>query len=385
MNEGENRTGAVPVGRGMDRRHFLRGGSAALLGLTPLGAVRRPEEINCIFLFLVGGPSQLDTWDMKPEAPAHIRGPYRPIKTNVSGIEISEVFPRMARQADKYALIRSVYHKAAAVHDTGHQMMQTGRLFQEGVEHPHAGCALGKFKGARGAAPAHVVLPHPIGNTGGNLSHGQGAGVLGAEHDPVFLRTDQFDLRREPDRVRRDYGLNSFGQSCLMARRLVEAGTRFVTVNMFETVFDQITWDIHGSRPFSPIGCYRESVGPMFDMAFSSLLEDLSQRGMLQSTLVVATGEFGRTPHINPLGGRDHWPSCWTMLMAGGGVRGGQVIGSSDRIGAEPKDRPVTPAEIVATIYHALGLPLSTELGGCEGRPVRLVEPGVEPVRELFA
>ncbi len=135
--------------------------------------------------------------------------------------------------------------------------------------------------------------------------------------------------------------MNRFGQSCLLARRLIEAGVRFVTVNMFETVFDEITWDIHGSKPFSPISCYRDLVGPMFDMAYSSLLEDLDRRGLLKNTMVVAMGEFGRTPKVNPAGGRDHWPQCWTMLMAGGPFKGGQVIGASDEIGGAPKIVPL--------------------------------------------
>jgi hypothetical protein len=195
---------------------------------------------------------------------------------------------------------------------------------------------------------------------------------------------EAFELHKEPDQVREKYGLNRFGQSCLLARRLVEAGVRFCTVNMFETVFDEITWDIHGSKPFSPISCYRDLVGPMFDMAYSSLLEDLKQRGMLENTMVLAMGEFGRTPKINPAGGRDHWPQCWSILMGGGGLKGGQVIGSSDDIGATPKDRPVTPAEVAATIYKGLGISLDLELPGAQGRPIPLVERGVEPIRELF-
>jgi len=294
---------------------------------------------------LVGGPSQLDTWDMKPDAPTSIRGPYKPIKTNVPGIEISENFPRTAQHADKFSLVRSVYHTAAAVHDTGHQMMQTGRLFQGGIEHPHMGCVLTKLKGPKGDVPSHVLLPRPIGNTGGNMPHGQNAGYLGKAYDPFVLNADPsdpnfkvpdmlppdyltalrvdrrrkwremvdksvsafetsqdarlldstfqqaytlmssakareaFELHREPQAVREKYGMNRFGQSCLLARRLIEAGVRFVTVNMFETVFDEITWDIHGSKPFSPISCYRDLVGPMFDMAYASLLSERAGRG----------------------------------------------------------------------------------------------------------
>ncbi len=441
------------------RRDFLHAGSLAALGLSltdwfalrAQAATPPSNDTNCILLMLIGGPSQLDTFDMKPNAPVEIRGPYKPIKTNVPGIEISENFPRVAKHADKFSLVRSMYHTAAAVHDTGHQMMQTGRLFQGGVEHPHYGCVLSKLKGPNGDVPPHVLLPRPIGNTGGNMPHGQSAGYLGKGFDPFVLNADPsdpnfrvpdmlppdyltalrvdrrknwremvdksvsefetsqdarlldstfhqaytlmssakaraaFELYREPEKIREKYGMNRFGQSCLLARRLIEAGVRFVTVNMFETVFDEITWDIHGSKPFSPISCYRDLVGPMFDMAYSSLLEELSERGLLSNTMVVATGEFGRTPKINPAGGRDHWPQCWTMLMGGGPLKGGTVVGSSDEIGGAPRDRPVTPAQIAATVYKGLGIDLAVELPGAQGRPIPLVDRGVEPVRELFA
>ena len=184
---------------------------------------------------------------------------------------------------------------------------------------------------------------------------------------------------------RGQYGRNRFGQSCLLARRLIEAGVRYVTVNMFETVFDEITWDIHGSRPFSPISCYRDLVGPMFDNAFSSLLEDLSQRGLLDNTLVIATGEFGRTPKVNPAGGRDHWPACWSCVFAGGGVQGGKVVGASDDIGGAPKDRPVTPPEFAATVYQLMGLDLETFLPAQQGRIVPFVDDNAQPVKELLA
>jgi hypothetical protein len=444
---------------GLRRRDFLHAGSLGLLGLglsdflalKAQGAVDSSKDVNVIMLFLVGGPSQLDTWDMKPDAPSEIRGPYKPLKTNVPGIEISEIFPRMARHADKWSLVRTLYHTAAAVHDTGHQMMQTGRLFQGGLKHPHMGCVLSKLRGPKGDVPAHVLLPRPIGNTGGNMPHGQDAGYLGKQFDPFVLNADPsqpnfevpdmlppdymsalrvgrrrnwremidesvkqfesvpdaklldttfhqaytlmssekaraaFDLAKESADTRKRYGQNRFGQSCLLAKRLVEAGVRFVTINMFETVFDEITWDIHGSSPFSPIECYSNLVGPMFDNGFTSLIEDLSQTGMLDNTVVLAMGEFGRTPKINPAGGRDHWPACWSMVMGGGGIQGGRVVGESDDIGGTPKSRPTTPAEVAATVFHALGIDLETELPGPQDRPIRVVDHGVEPIMELFA
>jgi hypothetical protein len=444
---------------GVTRRDFLHAGSLAFLGLTmpeflklkAAAAVTSNKDINCIQLMLVGGPSQLDTWDMKPDAPSSIRGPFKPIKTNVSGIQISEIFPRMAKHADKFALLRSVYHTAAAVHDTGCQMMQTGRLFQGGLESPNYGSVLRFQKGANGDMPANVLIPYTIGQLGGNLPHGDTAGFLGKSYDPFVLNADPsdpnfkvpdllppdyisavrvdrrrswreqidqsvkyfeesnqdaklmdatfnqaytlmtsakareaFELTQEPDDVRKRYGMNRFGQGCLLARRLVERGVRFVTLNMFETVFNDITWDIHGSAPFSPISCYSDLVGPMFDNAYSSLLEDLSRLGLLDTTMVLATGEFGRTPRINPAGGRDHWPQCWTVVMAGGGIKGGQVVGASDSIGAAPQDRPVMPAHVAATVYKCLGIPVDMELKTPQGRVVRLVDHGFDPIDELL-
>jgi uncharacterized protein (DUF1501 family) len=442
---------------GLTRRDFLHAGALSALGLTLPGflaaraAAGSPDpDINCIMLFLVGGPSQLDTWDPKPDAPDEVRGPFKAIDTNVSGIRVSEIFPQMARHADKYSLIRSVYHTATAVHDTGHQMMQTGRLFTGGVEHPHVGCVLTYLKGPRADVPPHVLVPKPIGRTGGNLPHGQTAGYLGKQYDPFVLNADPndpkftvpdllppdyissvraerrqklreavdgelaafekqaqakqlddnfnlayrlmssaaareaFALQKEPDAIRDRYGRTRFGQSCLLARRLIERGVRFVTVNMFETVFDEITWDIHGSRPFTDITEMARLVAPNFDQAFSALLEDLSDRGLLSTTMVTALGEFGRTPKINPAGGRDHHPHVWTILLGGGPIRGGRVVGESDELGYAPKSRPVTPGEVAATLYKGLGLDPHRELPGPQNRPLPLAEYTLQPINELF-
>jgi hypothetical protein len=324
---------------------------------------------NCILLMMVGGPSQLDTFDMKPNAPSDIRGPFQPIKTNVPGIEISEIFPRTARHADKFSIIRSVYHTGAAVHDAGHHVMQTGRLFEYDVEHPSFGCVTSKVCGGK-----HVVLPGPIGATGGNMPHGEGAGFLGEAFAPKMLACDD---SAAPAR----YGDNQFGRSCHQALRQVQSGTRFVTVNMFSTVFDELTWDMHGAKPFTPMSAYRNVVGPMFDMAYSSLLEDLARTGLLANTMVIAMGEFGRTPQINAAGGRDHWTQCYSVLAGGGPLRGGTIIGASDAIAAEPKHRPVHPGELAATIYKGMGIGLHTEI-----QPgLAVVEPGINPIAELFA
>jgi uncharacterized protein (DUF1501 family) len=441
---------------GLSRRDFLHAGAIVPLGLTlpalqqAKAAGAKDDDVNCIMLFLVGGPSQLDTWDPKPKAPAEVRGPFQPIKTNISGVEVSEIFPRMAKHADKFSLVRSVYHTATAVHDTGHQMMQTGRLFTGGVEHPHVGCALGYLKGGRGELPAHVLLPKPIGRTGGNLPHGHTAGYLGKPYDPFILNADPnapgfkvpdllppdyisairaerrqklrdavdgatevfeqsaaakqlddnfklayklmssakareaFALEKEPDKTRERYGRTRFGQCCLMARRLIEAGVRFVTVNMFETVFDEVTWDIHGSKPFTDIVQMSKEVAPNFDQAYTALLEDLTERGLLSKTMVVALGEFGRTPKVNPAGGRDHHPGAWSIVMGGGPLKGGQVIGETDEHAYAPKSRPVSPGEVAATIYKGLGLDPHKELPGPQNRPLPLADYNVKPINELF-
>jgi hypothetical protein len=449
--------GSVSLCGGVTRRDFLHVGTLSTLGLSlstmmaqKAAGAARDRDINCIMLFLVGGPSHIDTWDPKPKAPAEVRGPFKPIATTVNGIRISEVFPRMARHADKFSLVRSVFHTATAVHDTGCQMMQTGRLFTGGIEHPHAGCVLGYLKGQRGEVPAHVLLPRPIGRTGGNLPHGQNAGYLGKQYDPFVLNADPndvhfkvpdllppeyisairagrrqkmrqavdgaldsfeknaqakqldnnfqlafrlmsskqarqaFALDKEPAATRDRYGRTRFGQSCLLARRLLEAGVRFVTVNMFETVFDEITWDIHGSKPFTDITEMSRLVAPNFDQAYSTLLEDLKERGLLETTVVAAMGEFGRTPKINPAGGRDHHPGVWTIILGGGPIKGGRVVGESDELGYAPKSRPVTPGEVAATIYKGLGLDPHKELPGPQNRPLPLADYSVQPIKELF-
>ena len=440
---------------GPSRRSFLQAGLLAPLGLSIGGALAAKEsakdtDTNCIMLMLVGGPSQLDTFDMKPNAPAEVRGPFKPIPTKASGVQISEIFPLTAQHTDKFSVLRSVYHTATAVHDTGYQMMQTGRLFTGGIEHPHVGCTLGYLKGGRGELPAHVLIPKPIGRTGGNLPHGHTAGYLGKMHDPFILNADPstpnfkvpdllppeylsanraerrqklrdavessmstfensaaakqmddnfklayklmssakardaFALEKEPSKVRDRYGRTRFGQSCLMARRLIEAGVRFVTVNMFETVFDELTWDIHGSKPFTDITEMSKFIAPNFDQAYSALLEDLAERGLLKTTMVTAMGEFGRTPKINPAGGRDHHPGVWSILMGGGPLKGGQVVGESDELGYAPKTRPITTGEVAATIMQGLGLDYHKELPGPQNRPIPMVDYGIKPISELF-
>ena len=455
-----SRDRALLCGNAAPRRDFLQVGALAAVGLSLPQYVRaaaegrvRPGHDNrsCIMIFNLGGPSHVDLWDMKPEATAEVRGPFKPIRTKSDAFEVSELLPRHAAIADRFSLVRSCRHDGAAVHDAGWQMMQTGRRFTGGIHTPHAGSVAAHLCGRRTDLPPFVVLPQLMGRGGGNLPNGQAGGFLGKALDPFSLQADPsqanfrvpdllppdqiggarldrrrkmrdivdattkafdasedarllddnfhaayrlmtspqaraaFDLAQEPQAVRERYGLNRFGQCCLLARRLVENGVRFVTINTFLTVFDEITWDIHGSKPFTSIEGMKDIVCPMYDQAYSALIEDLGQRGMLDDTLVTGLAEFGRTPKVNPAGGRDHWPQCFTCSFAGGGVKGGRVVGASDTIGGFPAERPVGPGDIVATIFESLGLDHASHLQGPAGRPFALTDFGTEPIRELFA
>ena len=450
--------GTAHTCNGTTRRDFLQVGTLGAAGLSLAGYAAakdkgrvRPghENRSCIMIFNLGAPSQLDTFDMKPDAPAEVRGPFQPIDTT-GDFQISEILPRHAEVAKHFSLVRSTHHTGAAVHDAGWQMMQTGRQFTGGVNTPHAGSVASYLQGRRTDLPPFVVLPETMGRGGGNLPNGQAGGFLGKAHDPFALMADPstpdfqvpdllppdfigearlqrrrslrdlidgtvrafeatenasllddnfqaayrlmtstqardaFDLSKEPQKVRDRYGMNRFGQCCLLARRLVEAGVRFVTINTFLTVFDEITWDIHGSKPFTSIEGMKNIVAPMYDQGYSALISDLDQRGMLDDTLVCTLAEFGRTPKVNPAGGRDHWPQCFSTTFAGGGVQGGRAIGASDTIGAVPADRPTEPGELIATIFHSLGLDLHAEIPGPAGRPFPLVDFGLREVKELF-
>jgi hypothetical protein len=451
---------ALCGGSHLKRREFLQIGALSALGLSlpqylaakEAGAVLPGhDEKACILIFNLGGPSHVDLWDMKPDAPSEVRGPFKPISTNAPEIQISEVLPQHAKIANHFSLVRSCHHDGAAVHDAGWQMMQTGRRFTGGVQTPHMGAVVSHLLGKKGDLPPFVVLPELMGRGGGNLPNGQAGGFLGKAHDPFALMADPskpnfkvpdllppdligavrlerrkkmreivegavrefeasedarlmdanfqsafrlmtseqaraaFDLSKEPDSVRDRYGRNRFGQCCLLARRLVENGVRFVTVNTFLTVFGETTWDIHGSKPFTSIDGMKNIVCPLYDQAYSALIEDLHQRGLLKNTMVAALSEFGRTPKVNPAGGRDHWPQCFTALFAGGGVQGGRVIGKSDPIGGFPVERPVMPGDLVATIFQSLGLNSEAFLPGPSGRPFPLVDLGRQPIRELFS
>lgn len=319
------------------RRDFLSTLPAPFLSTALQGS---PKASSCILLLLVGGPSQIDTWDPKPDAPSGIRGPWKAIRTSVPGVHFTELFPQTARLSHKITTVRSVYHDGPALHEVGAQYLQSG-AFSISDPAPHLGSS----------TRATTVLPGRLGNTGSGQVPNPQAGLN-------TMQPARFDFRGEGQQTIRRYGNDPFGQSCLMARRLVESGTRFVTVNMFPTVFDHPTWDGHGSRPFSTLAHHADHAAPLFDRTYSALIEDLADRGLLSSTLVVASGEFGRTPRINPTGGRDHWAACWTALLAGAGIPEGGTYGSSDDTASEPKDNPVHVAQLAATMAHRLGAPL---------------------------
>jgi hypothetical protein len=449
----------VPTCGGATRRSFLQAGAAGLVGLNlpnffamkAAGAVdeSKAEIKNCITLFLVGSPGHVDTFDMKPDAPADIRGPFKPIQTKATGIRICEHLPMMAKLADRFSLIRSLYHKSAGTHETGQQWMNTGHGFDNGAAHPHAGSVIARVFGQKSALPPSLVLPVKIGNTGGPSSRSQTAAYLGSAHEPFYLESDPakkdfkvanlnpptgqtefrinsrrkllseldniqekvetasttthdtayqrafslisspetrkaFDLSEEKDSLRDRYGRNTFGQSCLLARRMIERGVRFVTVNHFDTVFGISCWDMHadGGSLNSTINDYERHLLPQLDQAYSALLIDLEERGLLKETVVATLSEMGRTPKINGRGGRDHYPPCWTNFLAGGNIKGGRVIGASDKNGSVPLDYPIEPPRVLATIYQGMGIDLdSVMMPGPGSRPIRLIE--AEPIPEL--
>ena len=370
----------------VSRREFLQvsatSSGLALASSSATTAASAPaREMSCVFLLLTGGPSHLETWDPKPDAPAEVRGPFGSITTSVPGIRIGEHLPRLAEQAQRWALIRSVHHTAPPIHETGQQLLQTGRLSRPDREQPHFGAVLSqRFGPRRPGVPPFVILPALLGNTGVSVSHGQSAGFLGMAHEPVVIASVTLPT---PDRDR--YGRTAFGDHCLHACRLVETGVRCVVVNMFDALYDQVTWDCHADRRClrSTLDDYRRTLCPTLDRACAALIDDLQVRGLLESTLVVAAGEFGRTPRVNSAGGRDHWARVWSILFAGGGVRGGRVIGASDKYATEPASRPVRAEDVAATVYRVLGIDPEMRLTTPQGEKITLTD-GC-PVSELFS
>ncbi len=443
---------------GVSRREFLRIGSLGLAGLTmPALFQARAENSparakSVIQLFLWGGPSQHETFDLKPKAPEGVRGEFRPIDTNVPGIRICEHLPQLARRAERYAILRSVTHTGVN-HGTSAYHMLTGHLhFTPGTlrhptpnDYPSVGCAVSRFGRAPADVPAYVSLPSVLHDGDGGEVPGQGPGFLGQRHAAFLVNGDPsqpdfsidtlvlpqdisatrfqertklhaaldrqaealartpaadavdghydrafrllqspkvrqaFDLVDESERTRQRFGWHTFGQSCLLARRLVEAGVPLITVYWNAPHIDDLQhWDTH-KNSFHRL---KNHLLPPYDQAVSALLDDLHQRGLLDETLVVSMGEFGRTPRLNKNAGRDHWGFCQSVLMAGAGVRGGQVYGSSDGSAAYAAELPVSPDDLAATVFDRLGVPLEQELHDTQGRPLPLCRG--KPVVGLF-
>lgn len=439
------------------RRAFLQVGGLGALGLTlgdllalraQAGPDERPSPARAvIMLWLWGGPSHLETFDLKPEAPVEYRGPFEPIATNVPGVQVCELLPGLARRADRFAILRALHHQsndhgvAGTIALTGSiaGAVDLGGQTSGGALQPSTGAIVGRLHRGRTPLPPYVILGNQL-HQGLKRVVGEGGGLLGSTYDPFRLdyepgvglklpdvalpdgvgpdrlsarwdlrqrldaappegrpartldrhyelaRTliasggslEALDVGREPAGVREAYGPHRFGQCCLIARRLVEAGIPFVQVNWSTHVEGPEDagdggWDMH-DRYFQIM---QDRHGWMLDRALSALLDDLESRGLLDSTLVVAVGEFGRTPKINDKAGRDHWNLCYSGLLAGGGIRGGRVVGASDRHGEHPVDRPATPADLGATILDRLGI------GAADLTGLGLVPSG-SPIEELF-
>jgi hypothetical protein len=430
---------------GITRRDALRVAGLAALGLSlrvpvaPGAAAPRKaaKAKSCILLWLDGGPSHLETFDLKPDAPSEVRGPFKPIKTNVTGVQVCELLPNTARVADKLAIVRSVTSPLGE-HALANHYLLTGYKPSPVLEYPSYGSVLAHVRAGRQTLPPYVAVPSyrrtaGSGFLGGNFNPfavgGDPArpnfrvrdlefypGVTakrmerrrsfvaqldglqkqveggGAALDPEFEQAYRlvtspkakkaFDLSEEKAATRARYGPRTLGQSCLLARRLVERGVSFVAV-------DNPGWDTHDGLVLRLKEGYagaKVGVGlvPTFDLALSALVSDLSERGLLDETLVIAMGEFGRTPKLNTSGGRDHWPRAFSVVLAGGGVKGGQVVGASDRVGEAPAERAVTPADLARTIYTLLGVDPTRELHTADGRPVA-VNQGGEVVKGLLA
>jgi uncharacterized protein (DUF1501 family) len=447
---------------GLSRRDLLRAGTLGWLGLSlpellrlqqaQASVAQRPPADACILIFLWGAPSQFETFDPKPEAPAGIRGEFDVRHTSVPGTIVSEYIPLLAQRAHRYAIVRtcmqtSTHHQSAGYEAlTGHPPSRDAvALTATPSDHPNLGSVVARLAPGQNQMPPFVTLPQLISDVG-NLTPGQFAGFLGRQFDPFAVTRDPnanhfridaltprpevpssrlesrrsllaeidqqrrdlsiaaetraldtyldrafrlltgasvqraFDLSREPAGLRDRYGGNSFGQSCLLARRLVEAGVKLVTVFSAQGgKTPQDAWDTHTDN----FRRHKDELLPPMDQGTSALLDDLQQRGLAERTLLVWMGEFGRTPRINAKAGRDHWASCYTILMSGGGIRPGNLHGKSDRHGAFPvRGRVFTPADISATVYHCLGIDHQTELTDALGRPLRITNG--HPMMELF-
>jgi hypothetical protein len=412
----------------LTRRELLQVGGCGLLGLSLPGFLARQAEAatsaplslgrgwgkakSVIFVFLQGGPPHLDLWDPKPDTPDNIRSPFKLIHSKVPGMDFCETLPRLAGCADKYTLLRSVSYSPNGLlnHTAAHYQMLTGytpdKVSPTGQleppspnDYPNVGSNVIRLKPPEQPMLPFVMLPRPL-QESNVIGKAGTAGFLGRAYNEYYDKAFRFilsgrakrafDLNREPIAVRERYGRHTFGQSLLLARRLIEAGTRFVQVNWPAVANgDPMTeaWDCH----YEILKPVRDLHAPKLDSALSSLVQDLDERGMLKDTLVLAIGEFGRSPrkgvstsgNINKPEGRDHWPYCYTALICGGGIASGRVFGKSDVHGSAPVDSPVNPIELLATIYHALGIDPATEVRNHLNQPRPLVD--AKPVLGLFA
>lgn len=441
------------------RRHLLKVGGLGLLGLTMPGLLRAEEWVkgkapkararSIIFLYQFGGPSQLDMFDMKPDAPSGIRSPHQGIPSNLPGVQVNEHLPRVAKVMDKVTLIRSMHHtmknhnSASYYALTGHAPPVDDIRLKDSIDlFPAYGSVVDHLAPVSGAIPTFVAYPHVIRD--GSITPGQHASFLGKVHDPFLFTQDPsasdfslpelslpanlsyerlaqrrelqkvideqsrlleysaaargldayydkalamlnstklreaFNLSAEPEKLRDRYGRHTYGQSCLLARRLVEAGVKFVTVYFDDSIGGQSTsdggWDTHGFNNTRMYPIIEKRHLPITDETLPTFLTDLDERGLLDSTLVVWMGEFGRTPKINENISRDHWPQCYTVLLAGGGVKRGFVYGASDKHGAYPAENPVGPDDLAATMFYLLGIDPQTEVRAVGNRPVLISE-----------
>jgi hypothetical protein len=423
---------------GWSRRDFLKLGALGALGvhwsnylgLAQAGELKAGAAQRGIFVNLGGGPSHLDTFDPKPDAPSELRGEFKPIDTCVPGVQISEMFPKLAACADKFAILRGVSHTLAA-HELGSQYLNTGNRPLPSLQYPGFGAVVSKEISGQPELPSFVAIPNTPQHAGylgtqyaaletnsmpqpgkpfaiRGVSLGKGTALVDIERrrqllddlDQEFRGFEQdrglvegldefskqaysiitssrareaFDVSQEPASVAERFGAHGFGLSCLLALRLVAAGVPFVTVNFGG-------WDMHGDL----FNNFRKGKAAQLDGGLSALLTTLAERGLLESTAVCATGEFGRTPKINPRAGRDHWPRAMCVLLAGGGMRGGQVIGASDEKGMGPAADPITPEQVAASLYHSLGVDYAKEYRTNTGRPLMIVRDGAI-VPQLFS
>jgi hypothetical protein len=428
-----------PASHLVSRRELLRIGGTGFFTLSLAGLLEAEDRAAafpakadaCIILMLNGGPSHLDMWDMKPEAPDNIRGEFKPIASSLPGVPVSEHLPKLATQMHRCCLVRSMHHSVNNAHALAVYTAMTGddrgdatrAIGNSTSDHPSPGAIMSRLRPASSDAVPHVCLPYMTKEgAGGPPQPGFFGGWLGQSFDPLWVLKDArrgellanfngsfdprenraafdtmsryqqrafdvltgdkvrgaFRLDKETDQLRDAYGRNIYGQSTLLARRLIEAGTRVVTISWAPDA--NATWDTHGGN-FKKL---KGTLLPQFDSACGTLLTDLAQRGLLERTLVFVTGDFGRTPKINNAdGGRDHWNYCYTVMLAGGGIRPGFVYGASDKIGAFPADKPTSPGDVAATMYHLLGIDHRQMLYDPLERPHRIVPKG-EVVEELI-